>query len=351
MTPRALAIQTEDVAAILAADLPWNQLSGCTVAVTGAGGFLGGTVVQALLGLNNSGRLAQPITVLALGRDGAKLRDRFGAQARLPTLKLLTADLCNPAGLELRADHIIHAASQASPKYYRVDPVGTLAPNVIGTWHLLRQAKVHGTQRFLFISSSEVYGRVAHEGLLAETQLGLVDPTDVRSCYAESKRMGETMCLSWAHQHGLHVGIARPFHTYGPGLALDDGRVFADFVADVVNRRDIVMNSDGSARRAFCYASDAVRGLFHILLRGEAGGVYNVANPAADLSVFELATLLSTLIPSHRIGVRRVEPQAGAYMPSPFAKLLPDVSRLQSTGWQATVAPADGFRRMIESYL
>ena len=351
MTPRSLAIQTEDIAAILAADLPWDQLSGCTVAVTGAAGFLGGTVVQALLGLNNSGRLAQPITVLALGRDGAKLRDRFGAQARLPTLKLLTADLCNPAGLELRADHIIHAASQASPKYYRVDPVGTLAPNVIGTWHLLQQAKVHGTQRFLFISSSEVYGRVAHEGQLAETQLGLVDPTDVRSCYAESKRMGETMCLSWAHQHGLHVGIARPFHTYGPGLALDDGRVFADFVADVVNKRDIVMNSDGSARRAFCYASDAVRGLFHILLRGDAGGVYNVANPAADLSVFELATLLSTLIPTHPIGVRRVEPQGGAYMPSPFAKLLPDVRRLQATGWQATVAPADGFRRMIESYL
>ena len=176
MTPRALAIQTEDVAAILAADLPWDQLSGCTVAVTGAGGFLGGTVVQALLGLNNSGRLAQPITVLALGRDGAKLRDRFGAQARLPTLKLLTADLCNPAGLELRADHIIHAASQASPKYYRVDPVGTLAPNVIGTWHLLQQAKVHGTQRFLFISSSEVYGRVAHEGQLAESSAWWTPP-------------------------------------------------------------------------------------------------------------------------------------------------------------------------------
>jgi len=351
MSSRAQVIQAEDIAAILAVDLPWEQLSGHTVAVTGATGFLGGLLVQALLGLNNSSRLAQPVTVLALGRDGAKLRDRFGTQARLSTLKLITADLSRPAGLELRADYIIHAASQASPKYYRVDPVGTLAPNVIGTWHLLQQARAHGAQRFLFISSSEVYGRVEGASHLAETQLGVVDPTDVRSCYAESKRMGETMCLSWAHQFGLHVGVARPFHTYGPGLALDDGRVFADFVADVVNRRNIVMNSDGSARRAFCYASDAVRGIFHILLLGEPGGIYNVANPAADLSVFELATLLSTLIPAYRIGVKCVEPQDGNYIPSPLARLLPDVRRLQATGWRATVPPAEGFLRMIESYL
>ncbi len=354
MARRADTILAEDVASILATDLPWHALSGCTVAVTGAGGFLGGALVHALLGLNDRGRLERPLKVVAIGRDPERLRQRWSGRADAQArgwLALLCCDLAQPEGLVLRADHIVHAASQASPKFYRTDPLGTLAPNVIGTWALLRQAQAHGSRSFLYISSSEVYGQAARADALREGDLGIVDPTDVRSCYAESKRMGETMCLSWAHQHGLHVGIARPFHTYGPGLALDDGRVFADFVADVVHGRDIVMNSDGSARRAFCYVSDAVRGLLHILLRGERGGVYNVANPGAELSVLELASLLSTLVPGHHIGVRRAAPAGGHYMPSGIARLLPDVSRLQATGWQPTVGAAEGFTRMIESYL
>src|SRR3546814_1330299 len=122
---------------------------------------------------------------------------------------------------------------------------------------------------FLFISSSEVYGAVSQEAPLEEKHYGVIDPATLRACYAESKRMGETMCIAWHQQYGIPTFIARPFHTYGPGLVPSDGRVFSDFVFNIVRNENIVMNSDGMARRAFCYATDAVVGLFSILLKGD----------------------------------------------------------------------------------
>ena len=108
-------------------------------------------------------------------------------------------------------------------------------------------------ESFLFLSSGEVYGAIDSVHIpTGEKEYGFIDPTDVRSCYGESKRMGETMCISYFHQFNIPSKIVRPFHTYGPGMQLDDGRVFADFVSDIVNGKDIVMKSDGSAIRAFC---------------------------------------------------------------------------------------------------
>ena len=123
-----------------------------------------------------------------------------------------------------------------------------------------------------------------------------------RSCYAEGKRLGETMCASWWHQHRVAAMIARPFHTYGPGMRLDDGRVFADFVADVLARRPIRMASDGSARRAFCYVADAVAGFFAVLLMGEPGQAYNVGNERGETSIRDLAQLLVGMFPARPDG-------------------------------------------------
>ena len=162
-------------------------------------------------------------------------------------MRLLVQDVCEPVALDEPIHFIVHAASQASPKYYGTDPVGTLSANVLGTYHLLNLAATHRVEAFLFFSSGEVYGQVAPERIpIRETDYGYLDPTDVRSCYGESKRMGETMCVAWAHQFGVPAKIVRPFHTYGPGMRLDDGRVFADFVADIVHDRDIVLKSDGA---------------------------------------------------------------------------------------------------------
>ncbi len=245
-------------------------------------------------------------------------------------------------------DYLIHAASQASPRFYANDPVGTALPNVVGTAALLEAATKARAKGFVFVSSSEVYGAVSSEGALQEGDGGRVDPATVRACYAESKRMGETLCVAWHAQHGLPTFIVRPFHTYGPGLTRDDGRVFADFAYAVAEGRPIVMTSDGSARRAFCYASDAVDGLFTVLLKGQPATPYNLANPDAELSVKELAELLVGLYADRGARLEQ-RPPPGGYMPSPFNRLVPDISRLRALGWEPKIGAAEGFRRFIES--
>jgi nucleoside-diphosphate-sugar epimerase len=253
----------------------------------------------------------------------------------------------------VRADVVVHAASQASPKYYGRDPVGTLAANALGTHQLLALARRCGARAFLYFSTSEVYGQAdpAAAGALRETDYGYLDPAQVRACYPEGKRAGETLCVCWHHQYGVPAKIVRPFHTYGPGMALDDGRVFADFVADVLARRPIILKSDGTARRAFCYLADATAGFFTVLLKGAPGEAYNVGNPAGELSIRELADLVAGLFPELGLTVRvEAGDRGGAYLASPVTRNAPDIAKVRALGWAPAVGPADGFRRTVRSF-
>ena len=293
----------EDLAQIIETPLEWTVFSDKTVLITGANGFLPGYMVETLLFLNQKG-IIQNVKILALVRNIEKAKSRFKYYLTDSHLEFIVQDVCDPFLTEYKIDFIIHAASQASPKYYGLDPTGTLKANTIGTINMVEVAKMHDVQSFLYFSSSEVYGSLdASKIPTSENDYGYLDPTDVRSCYAESKRMGETICVSWFHQFGVPAKIIRPFHTYGPGMALDDGRVYADFVADVVNNRDITLKSEGSARRSFCYLSDATIAFFLILLNGINGEAYNVGNPNCEVSILELSSLLVNLFPQKGLSV------------------------------------------------
>lgn len=350
MTSRRNSVVAEDVQSVAALPLPWESLGGATVLITGAAGFLPAYLVETLLHLNEVRGLG--IRVLALVRNRERAERRFLAHAGREDLTLVIQDVSEAPRFSGPVDFIIHAASQASPKYYGSDPVGTLLPNILGTRHMLELAREQGVRSLLFISAGEVYGRLREDQFpTRETDLGAVDPTDLRSCYAESKRMAETMCVAWHHQFGVPARIARPFHTYGPGLDLTDGRVFADFVSDLLARRPLILRSDGLARRAFCYLADATAGFFTILLRGENGTAYNVANPQGELSIREMADLLVETFPDRGL---RVEfsggERSGSYLQSPFARNCPDVSRMAALGWTPSTPVADGFRRTVRSF-
>ena len=343
----------EDVAAIVGRDLDWERFAGRRVVVTGAGGFLGGYVARTLLALAELGKASAPVEVVAPVRSVERAVLRSPDLAAAPGLTFVVWDLNRIAVPDFGDIHyVVHAASQASPKFYGTDPVGTALPNAVGTAALLQALQASGDpQGFLYVSSGEVYGMTPAGGTVNEHDFGPLDPLLVRSCYAESKRMGENLCASWTHQYGLPTYVVRAFHTYGPGLTEDDGRVFADFAFNVVRGQDITMMSDGSARRAFCYASDATAGFFTALLAGAPGAGYNVGNPSGELSVLELAELLVGLYPERGLKVvRRVRPEADGYLPSKVAASVPGIEPINALGWSPTVTPAEGFRRMIDAY-
>jgi nucleoside-diphosphate-sugar epimerase len=342
-----MALNSTDSVEVANSQLDWSALESASVLVTGAGGFLGSALVEALLARNDITKRTQPHSVIALVRDVKRAKARFSPH---PSLQFVEQDLSHPLGELPPFDYVVHAASQASPKFYGSDPIGTMLPNIAGTHQLLEKAVVVKAKGFLFVSSGEVYGEVSPTQVpTREHEYGYLDPTNVRSCYGESKRCGETLCVSYWKQKGLRTVIARPFHTYGPGISLDDGRVFADFVRDVVERKNIVLKSDGLAQRAFCYVSDAITGILSVLLSGQAGEAYNVGNPAGEISVRDLAELLIGLFPDRGLRVEFAERADGPYLASPLTRNSPNIEKLQALGWSPNVDLREGFTRTIDA--
>ena len=353
-SPRNKIIE-EDLDFLRSRPLEWSRFHDKTVIVTGASGFLPAYMVELLHSLGEHGDIR--CKIVALVRNEARAHARFAHLLDSPRFELLVQDVCEPVNTSQEIDFIVHAASQASPKYYAKDPLGTFDANVQGTRNLLKLGQSKGIESFLFFSSGEVYGQVDASCIpITENDYGKLDPSSLRSCYAEGKRAGETLAVCWHHQHGVPTRIARPFHTYGPGMLLDDGRVFADFVADVVEGRNITMKSDGSARRAFCYISDATEAFFKILLEGNPAFPYNVGNPDSECSVLELATLLTDIAgeihPQKNCSlIRSVHGNSQEYLQSPIVRNSPDISRLAALGWHPETDLKTGFKKTILSYI
>ena len=195
-----------------------------------------------------------------------------------PNLRLVKHDVTNPLPESIGdLDYLMHGASIASPIYYRKYPIETMDANVNGLRFMLEYClaqKKSGepVEGILFYSSSEIYGDPTPENIpTPETYRGHVSCTGPRACYDESKRYGETLCVNFARQHGLPIKVARPFNNYGPGLKITDGRVIPDFARNILEGNDIVMLSDGSAKRTFCYVADAVARLLQGPGQGASG--------------------------------------------------------------------------------
>ena len=162
--------------------------------------------------------------------------------------------------------------------------------------------------------------------------------------------MGENICACYFHQYGLETYSVRLAHTYGPGVDLNDGRVFADFARDVIKGNNIKINSDGSARRCFMYLTDMLKGLFYVLLKGEAGGSYNISS-MEEISIKDLAYLLCNMYPEKNIKVVFSETKDdNYYLRSKSNSLVFDNSKLRALGWHETVPIDVGFKRMIDSF-
>jgi UDP-glucuronate decarboxylase len=343
-------IITEDLNEIIKAPIDWERFSDKTVLITGASGFLPAYIVETLLFLSEKG-IIKNNKILALVRNVEKANTRFNHYLNNENLQFIVQDVCNPINISEKIDFIIHAASQASPKFYGSDPVGTLNANIIGTSNLLELAKRNKVEKFLYFSSSEVYGNLNEDDIpTSEDKFGSIDPCNIRSCYSEGKRAGETICISWKHQFKIPIVIVRPFHTYGPGMDLNDGRVYADFIRNIVNNENIEMKSDGSAIRAFCYISDATIAFFKVLLSGEIGAAYNVGNDKNTYSILQLAESLICLFPKKNLNVIMNKSPNVTYIPSLVNKNIPNINKIRKLDWEPVVNIKEGFTKTINYY-
>ena len=186
--------------------------------------------------------------------------------------KIIEQDISQQISIKDKIDFVLHLASNASPKLYFKQPVETILPNIIGTNNLLKLSVIKKIKSFLFFSSGEIYGN--HKGLLRENETYNFNHLSNRASYAESKKMGETLCYSYFKEKKVPVKIVRLFHTYGPCMNLKDGRVMMDFVKDILSKKRILIKGSGEQKRAFCYISDVITGIFLILNTGQNGEAF-----------------------------------------------------------------------------
>lgn len=344
MPPKPNSVVAQDIDEIIDRELPWSELRGAAVLVTGAAGMLPSYVVRALLALNDRHGLG--ITVHGLVRNLAKARQALFDVIGRPDFTLLVGDVSDPVELPARLDWIIHGASPARPGLHGADPIGTMRANLLGTMNLLEACRLRPGAGILLMSSAEVYGVVSDSiGLVTETDYGALDPLNTRSCYPESKRASETLARSYAQQHGVTCRIVRFGHVYGPGLAIDDGRVQADFAAHAATGTDIVLNSDGSAVRTYTYVADAVTGLFYVLLLGD-DLAYNVADERGLVSIRELAEHFARTRPDRGLRVR-TRPGPDGRSTSTVRRQGLSSARLAGLGWEPCVDLPAGIDRMV----
>jgi nucleoside-diphosphate-sugar epimerase len=275
------------------------EMSGHHMLITGGAGFLGYYFVKTALDWNRANPTADPIRVTVYDNFLRGLPDWLEALQPNEHLSVQKQDLIQPLPADMPDfDYIVHAAGIASPIYYRKYPVECIDANINGLRNLLeysvaQRERGKPIKAFLFFSSSEIYGDPAASQIpTPEDYRGNVSCTGPRACYDESKRFGETMCVVFAQQYDLPVKIARPFNNYGPGLKITDRRVIPDFARNVLDGEDIVMFSDGSPTRTFCYSTDALTGYYKVLVRGHQGESYNIGIERPEISMRELAELI-----------------------------------------------------------
>ncbi len=347
--PSENPIVLADLDQIVSAFSPWDFFRSQSVLVTGGAGLLGSSLVRTLLRANDC--LGLNIQVTCLLRNKPEPASRLNPWLNHSNLNLIF-DSVEDYDFASLAPHsiVVHAASQASPSIYNKDPVGTILPNSVGTVRLCEQAHRWRAKKLLFFSTAEIYG-VNSKTDIGELDYGYLDPMSVRSCYAESKRIGESICKAYAHQYSLNATCVRIFHTYGPQMALNDGRVFADFVRDALQGDAIRLASAGTAMRCFCYLTDATSGFLRLLVGGLPGESYNLANPDAEITILDLARLISRLSKT-KPEVQFVDPQHAKpdYMSSPVLRSLPSIAKIRGLEWKPRIGLEEGFSRTLESY-
>lgn len=342
---------------IVLEDIQWivknmdiEKCEGKTFLITGANGFIARYMVETLLYLNNANLLKDKCQVIALCRNKIKAQQVFHEHKFDSNLILQLQDVNAELITKYRADYIIHAASNSATNTFADNPLGIIDANVLGTCHLMNYARQCPVKGFLFFSSGAVYGKVPeYVKMITEEDYYSINPLDVHNCYAESKKMGEHICYANFRQYQTPIRIIRLGHTFGPGIDLQDGHVYSDFVQSALLGKDLLIEGDGLAYRPFCYIADAVTACFLVLLHGESGEAYNVVNNKNQVSIRELAEIICQYACKDK-GLTYHYLNNNTPQKDPGARMIVDNRKIFKLGWKPEMNIVEGFKRTVASF-
>lgn len=339
----------EDIAAIaVRLGRRVRKLEGKTVLIAGGAGFLGSYIVAVLEYLNRAA-LKRPCRVVVLDNYITGSKKNVLHEIKDKHIRFVTHDVARPYKHAGRLDFVLHAAGIASPVYYRKYPVEAIESAIWGAKGLLELARAKKVESFLFFSSSEIYGDPDPRFIpTPETYKGNVSCIGPRSCYDESKRLGETLCMTYHQRFGVPIKIVRPFNVYGPGMKPDDFRVIPTFFVRALNGEPLPVHAGGRQTRTFCYVTDAVTGFLLVLLSDKSGEVYNVGNDAGEVSMAELAQDVAGLF--DRAKINYIE-YPKSYPKDEPQRRLPDLTKIRTTlGFEPEIDLKTGLARTLSVF-
>ncbi len=341
-------VEERDIKIILNNPIDWDMFRDKTVLMTGATGRLGMYIVEAISKANIDWNLN--ITILALARSREKLQRVFGRSLQLPYIHTLVQDITEPIVWDGEIHYIFHTAGLASPQDFTNQPVDTLWGHVQGTRNVLELAREKKAQKIMYVSTVEIYGEWKSEEGIREEDIGVLRCDNARACYPEAKRLCETMLAAYEAQYGIsYVGV-RLCHTFGPGISLDDGRAFSEFIRNVIQGEDIVLQTEGAAVRTYTYVADAIGAMLLAFTKGK-DSYYNIANLDNLISIRDLAELIAGLDAAAKVRVRyAAEGKTQGLRYLPFRLGIMNVNRIMELGWHPQVGLEDAFQYTLESF-
>tara|TARA_B100000029_G_scaffold512291_1_gene608508 strand:+ start:66 stop:1109 length:1044 start_codon:yes stop_codon:yes gene_type:complete len=321
----------------------YDQLEDKTVLIAGGKGFLGTYFTNVLIEINE--KLSKQMKIIVLD---SLITSKDKMDYKNKNIKFLEQDISKSFVLENDVDFIIHAASIASPPTYRKFPIKTVDVNYQGTKNLLELAKEKNVKSMLLLSSSEIYGD-PEVIPTPESYRGKVSCTGPRACYDESKRLAETISILYFQQFNIPIKIARPFNVYGPYLNLNDGRIIPDFMNNAMNKSEIIIHSDGTPTRSFCYVTDAINGFFKLLFSKHDGVICNVGNDE-EISVKKVAETIKNIM-DKPVSIKIIQSNDPNYTKDNPQRRCPDLSLIKkSVNYVPKINLQEGLKRVYKWY-
>lgn len=325
--------------------LPWEKWKNCRVLISGATGMMGKCFIDAIMRRNE--QFGDNIRIIALSRNAEFAVQRFEEYWDAPCFEYHACDVNSMLQDVGEVDYIIHAASNTHPLQYSNDSIGTITSNIIGTKNLLDYAVSHGTKKFCFVSSVEVYGENRGDvERFDEEYMGYIDCNTLRAGYPESKRVGEALCNAYKQTFGLDFCTARLSRVYGPTMLLTDSKAISQFIKKAAMKEDIVLKSAGTQKYSYTFVTDAVAGVLYTMLMGESGEAYNVSDEKSEITLKEIAALLADNAGTKVVFEMPDESEQQGY--SKATKAMLDTAKLRELGWKPQVHMAEGLKCTVE---